>query len=89
MSEANILVADLNGAILNGANLCGAHNLTIDQLNSARYDNQTQVEIDAEITLPRVEQVGLTNLKPNPDTVEVDKTIPISRFTSNGRAKAN
>lgn len=90
LTDANMLVADLNGAVLDGANLLGAHNLTIEQINSANYNVQTQFEIDSEITLPRVANVRLTDMKPSttPACIEVDKTIPISRYTSNRRAKA-
>ncbi len=91
LKDANILVADLNGAVLNGANLLGVHNLTIEQINSATYNGQTQFEIDSDITLPRVSNIRLTDLKlsTTPASIEVDKTIPISRYTSNRRAKAN
>ncbi len=90
LTDANMLVADLNGAILDGANLLGVHNLTIEQINSANYNGKTQFETDADITLPRVANVRLTDLKlsTTPASIEVDKTIPISRFTSNRRAKA-
>lgn len=91
LTDANILVADLNGAVLNGANLLGVHNLTIEQINSANYNDQTQFEIDSDRTLPRVENVRLTDLKlsTTPACIEVDRTIPISSYTSNGQAKAN
>ena len=51
LTDANMLVADLNGVALDGANLLGAHNLTIEQINSAIYNSQIQFEIDPDITL--------------------------------------
>ena len=90
LMDANMLVADLNGAILDGANLLGVHSLTTEQINSANYNGKTQFETDSDITLPRVANVRLTDMKPSttPAFIEVDKTIPISRYTSNKRAKA-
>ncbi len=91
LTDANMLVADLNGAILNGTNLLGAHNLSTEQMNSAIYNSQTQIDIDFDITLPRVANVRLTDLKLTtaPACIEFDNTIPISRYTGKGRAKAN
>jgi uncharacterized protein YjbI with pentapeptide repeats len=90
LSGANMLVADLNGAILNGANLLGTHNLTREQINSAIYNRDTQIDSEFDATLPRTANVDLTNLKPSsePTPKDFDTSIPISRFKSNARAKA-
>ncbi len=90
LTNANMLVTDLNGAILNGANLLGAHNLTIEQIDSAIYNCKTQIDKELDITLPRIANVRLTDLKPTtaPASIVFDKTIPISRNTGKRRAKA-
>ena len=54
LTGANMLVTDLHKAILNEANLLGVHNLTIEQLNSTIYDKATQIDIESDITLPRI-----------------------------------
>jgi uncharacterized protein YjbI with pentapeptide repeats len=66
--EANLQVADLNDTNLKGANLLGVHNLTVEQLRTASYDNTTQVELDIDITLPHLPRVTI------PDT----PSLPVS-----------
>jgi len=90
LSGANMLVADLNGAILNGANLLGTHNLTREQINSAIYNRDTQIDSEFDATLPRIANADLTNLNPSsePTPKDFETSIPISRFKSNARAKA-
>lgn len=91
LTGANMLVTDLNGAILNGANLLGAHNLTVEQINSAIYNSNTRIDIEFDITQPRIGSPRLTGLKSSttPASLEVGTTIPFSRYQGKGRAKAN
>ena len=88
---ANLLVADLKGTILNGANLLGTHNLTREQINSAIYNRDTQIDSEFDATLPRIANADLTNLNPSsePTPKDFDTSIPISRYNGIARAKAN
>ncbi len=72
LTGANMLVTDLHKAILNGANLLGAYNLTIEQLNSAIYDGDTEIDIEYDITLPRLPGVCLAEPKPRTIPASVD-----------------
>jgi hypothetical protein len=58
-----MLVADLHNAILNGAHLLSARNFTVEQLLSAIYDNQTQIDLELDITLPRLPSVRASGPK--------------------------
>jgi uncharacterized protein YjbI with pentapeptide repeats len=91
LTGAILLVADLNGAFLNGTNLLGVHYLTNDQFKSANYNNMTQMDAELNQNLPRTANDRLTDaqLTSTPDCVDVDATIPISKYARNGRAKAN
>jgi hypothetical protein len=64
--------------------------LTREQINSAIYNRDTQIDSEFDATLPRTANVDLTNLKPSsePTPKDIDTSIPISRFKSNARAKA-
>jgi uncharacterized protein YjbI with pentapeptide repeats len=81
LTGANLLVTDLNGAILNGANLFGARNLTAEQFNSAIYNHETQIDLEHDITRPRIARVPITDLKPSSEAkpVEFDSPLPTSR----------
>jgi uncharacterized protein YjbI with pentapeptide repeats len=63
LTGANLLVADLNGAILNGAHLCGARNLTSEQFNSAISNHETHIDLEHDITHPRIEGVHARDVK--------------------------
>jgi uncharacterized protein YjbI with pentapeptide repeats len=81
LTGANLLVTDLNGAILNGANLFGARNLTSEQFNSAIYNHETQIDLEHDITHPRIARVPFFDPKPSPEAkpVEFDSPLPTSR----------
>jgi uncharacterized protein YjbI with pentapeptide repeats len=81
LTGANLLVADLNGAILNGANLFDARNLTSEQFNSAIYNHETQIDLEHDITHPRIARFSFTDLKPPSEAkpVEFDSPLPTSR----------
>lgn len=63
LTGANMLVADLHNAILNGAHLLSARNFTVEQLLSAIYDNQTQIDPELDITFPRLPSVRASGPK--------------------------
>ncbi|HYX48868.1 MAG TPA: pentapeptide repeat-containing protein, partial [Ktedonobacteraceae bacterium] len=63
LTGANLLVTDLNGAILNGAHLFGARNLTSEQFNSAISNYETQIDLEQDITHPRISRVHFANLE--------------------------
>ena len=65
LTGANMLVTDLNGAILNGANLFGARNLTSEQFNSAIFNHETQINLEQDITRPRIARIHFTDLRPS------------------------
>jgi len=81
LTGANLLVTDLNGAILNGANLFGARNLTSEQFNSAISNHETQIDLEHNITHPRIARVPFIDLKPSPEAkpVEFDSSLQSSR----------
>ncbi len=58
-----MLVTDLNGAILNGANLFGIRNLISEQFNSAIYNHEAQIDLQQDIIHPRIARVHFTDLK--------------------------
>ena len=77
LTGANMLVADLNGAILNGARLHGARNLTSEQFNSAIYNHETQIDLEHDITRPRIARVHLTDMKPSSKAIPVEFDSPL------------
>ena len=70
LTSANMLVTDLNGAILNGAHLFGTRNLTIEQFNSAISNHETQIDLEQDITHPRIARVHI------PDSSSSSEKIP-------------
>ncbi|MGZ3610916.1 MAG: pentapeptide repeat-containing protein [Ktedonobacteraceae bacterium] len=89
LTEANLLVSDLNGAILNGANLSGARNLTSEQFNSTIFNHETQINLEQDITHPRIARIHFTDLRSSivaPST-EFDTAIPTSM--QNGKVQFN
>jgi uncharacterized protein YjbI with pentapeptide repeats len=85
LTGANMLVADLNGAILNGANLFGARNLTSEQFNSAIYNHETQIDLEQDITRPRIAGVHFTDLNQAPETLSVEFDSPLQTSSYNGK----
>lgn len=57
LTDANLLVADLHNTILTGANLLGARGLTIQQLQSAIYDDTTVFDSDLNNTPPSMQSI--------------------------------
>ena len=53
LTGANLLVADFHEAVLFGANLLGTRSLTIQQLETARYDRATQFDDEIKLNLAR------------------------------------
>jgi pentapeptide repeat protein len=86
LTGTNMLVTDLNGAILNGANLFGVRNLTSEQFNSAIYNHETQIDLEHDITHPRITGVHITDLKSSPETIPLEIDSPVQ--TSNYNRKA-
>ena len=60
LKGANLLVTDMHNAILNGADLRGVRNLTAEQAYSAIFDNATQFDADADVTMPRLPSIHFT-----------------------------
>lgn len=60
LKNANLLVADMHNAILNRADLRGVRNLTAEQAYSAIFDDETQFDADADVTLPRIPSIHFT-----------------------------
>ena len=91
LTDANLLVTDLNGAILNGANLFGARNLTSEQFNSAIFNHETQINLEHDITRPRIARIHFTDLRPSSEAipVEFDTTVPTSMQNGNAQVKIN
>ena len=91
LTGANLLVTDLNGAILNGANLFGARNLTSEQFNSAIFNHETQIDLEQDITRPRIARIHFTDLRPSPEAipVEFDSTVPTSMQNGKAQVKPN
>ena len=67
LTGATTLVADLRNTLLQGANLCGAHSLTIQQIQMAYYDYATQFESEIDMTIPRLRTI------PAPDASTTDQ----------------
>lgn len=84
LTGTNVLVADLHGAILIGANLLGAHNLTIEQLNSAIFDSNTQIDAEFDLTLPRMPVVRLTGQKSTTASAFIDRSSTHTQIDSVG-----
>ena len=91
LTDANLLVTDLNGAILNGANLCGARNLTSEQFNSAIFNHETQINLEQDITHPRIAGIHFTDVRPSPEAlpVEFDTIVPTSMQNGKAQVKLN
>jgi len=77
LTNTNMLVTDLHGAILNGANLRGTRNLTTEQFNSAIYNHETQIDLEHDITLPRIAQMQFTDLTLEKVTTSTDISSPV------------
>jgi uncharacterized protein YjbI with pentapeptide repeats len=82
-----MLVTDLNGAILNGANLSGARNLTSEQFNSAIYNHETQIDLEHDITHPRIARISFTDLKSSPEAIPIEFDSPLQTSWYNGKRK--
>lgn len=54
LTGANFLVADMQQAMLADALLLAARNLTADQIGSAIIDKNTQLDLEVDITRPRI-----------------------------------
>lgn len=91
LTDANMLVTDLNGAILNGANLFGARNLTAEQFNSATYNQETQINLEQDITHPRIARIHFADLRSSPEAlpVEFDTAFPTSAQNGKAQVKTN
>lgn len=87
LTGANLLVTDLNGAILNGANLFGVRNLTSEQFNSAIHNNETQIDLEHDITHPRIAGVPFTELKPSSEAKPVESDPPLQTPRNNRNRK--
>lgn len=87
LTGANMLVTDLNGAILNGTRLFGARNLTIEQFNSAISNDETQIDLEQDITHPRIAQVHFTDSKSPPESMPVEFEAPHQTSTYNGKTQ--
>ena len=85
LTGANMLVTDLNGAILNGANLFGARNLTSEQFNSAIYNHETQINLEQDITRPRIARVHFADMKQAPEAIPVEFDSPLQTSSYNGK----
>ena len=76
LTGANFLVADLKTALLGGANLLAARNLTVEQIATALIDEDTQLDPEVDITRPRVPSVNRVFRKPmHPPREITDETI--------------
>ena len=91
LTGANMLVTDLNGAILNGANLFGARNLTSEQFNSAIFNHETQINLEQDITHPRIARIHFTDLTSSIEAtpVEFDTALPTSKQNGKAQFKTN
>lgn len=54
LTGANFLVADMQQTMLADALLLAARNLTVDQIGSAIIDKNTQLDLEVDITRPRI-----------------------------------
>ncbi len=92
LNGANLMVADLHKAILIGANLLGAHNLTQQQLDTAIYDETTQVNIRKERTTSQLyntqqdkrihsSPLPSSDSLPNPEVADFLVNIPENKHT--------
>ena len=89
LTSANMLVADLNGAILNGANLSGARNLTGEQFNTAIYNHETQIDIEHDITHPRITRMHFTNLPRETGATPTNNSSPAHVVHYDEKSHAN
>ena len=86
LTDANMLVTDLNGAILNGAHLFGTRNLTIEQFNSAISNHETQIDLEQDITHPRIARVHISESTSSPENIHVEIDSPQQTSMYNGKA---
>lgn len=77
LTNTNLLVTDLHSAILNGANLFGARNLTAEQFNSAISNHETQIDLEHDITQPRLTRMQFPNLPRESETAISDIGSPV------------
>ena len=89
LTEANLLVSDLNGAILNGANLSGARNLTSEQFNSTIFNHETQINLEQDITHPRIARIHFTDLRSSIEAPSADFDTAIPTSVQNGKVQFN
>ena len=89
LTNANLLVSDLNGAILNGANLSGARNLTAEQFNSAIYNHETQIDLEHDITHPRIARMHFTNLPQEEETTSINNGSPMHAEHTDKKSHTN
>ncbi len=89
LTSANMLVADLNGAILNGANLSGARNLTAEQFNTAIYNHETQIDIEHDITHPRITRMQFANLTRETGATPTNSSSPAHAACNDEKSHAN
>ncbi len=85
LTDTNLLVTDLNGAILNGAKLFGARNLTKEQFNSALFNHETQIDLEQNITHPRIARMHI-------DAGEAMRTefeSPVQGIQYDGKSRIN
>lgn len=91
LTGANLLVTDLHGAILNGAHLFGARNLTSEQFNSATSNHETHIDLEQDITRPRIARIHFADLKSSHETIrfDFDSTLQTPRYNGKEQAKSN
>ena len=58
LNGANFLIADMQQTMLEGANLLSARNLTAEQVCSAMIDENTQLDLEVDITRPRIQSIS-------------------------------
>jgi uncharacterized protein YjbI with pentapeptide repeats len=87
LTDANLLVSDLNGAILNGANLFGARNLTSEQFNSTIFNHETQINLEHDITHPRITRIHFTDVRSLPEAIPVEFDTAFPPSMQNGKAQ--
>jgi uncharacterized protein YjbI with pentapeptide repeats len=87
LTGANMLVTDLNGTILNGADLRGARNLTAEQFNSTVYNNETQINLEQDITHPRIARIHYADLTSSPGAIPVEFDTSFPTRVQNGKAE--
>ncbi len=74
LEGANVLVADLNNAILLGTNLNKIRNLTAEQIATTVHDTTTQFDEENDITLPQIPSIPKPALS-SPSTPQPPKDV--------------